>query len=60
MYKYRNRRLNENHLEKEQKGITQQNQEEMKTRRNQLNNYESLPNQRIGFKRNFENDCIMR
>ena len=59
MYKYRNRRLNEEKRQQEQlKDISQQNQNKIKTGINQinLNNYANLPNQRNVFKRNFGND----
>ena len=59
MYKYRNRRLNEEKRQQEQlKDISQQNQDKIKTGINQinLNNYANLPNQRNVFKRNFGND----
>ena len=54
MYKYRNRRLNKPQLDEQQKDISHRNQKEI----NQLNlnNYASLPNQRIDFKRKIEND----
>ena len=59
MYKYRNRRLNEGKMGKDQlKDISQQNQDIIKKDINQpnLNNYESFRNQRNDFKRSFEND----
>ena len=57
MYKYRNRRLNKDKFEKEQQKSTQ-NKEEIKKEINRpnLKNYETVPNQRNVFKRNFEND----
>ena len=63
MYKYRNRRLNEEKRQQDQlKDISQQNQEKIKTGINQinLNNYTTLPNQRNVFKRNFGNDTDLK
>ena len=59
MYKYRNRRLNNPFLEKEQqKDISHPNQKEIKREINRpnLNNYAAVSNQRIDFKRKIEND----
>ena len=54
MYKYRNRRLNDEKMQNKQ----QQNQKEIKTGINQSNlgNYESPQNQKKDFRRNFGND----